>query len=95
MRYRDKLVQVLAFGGWTQDRLADLFGVSNNTVNSWVNGVFEPKDGNAKMIDEIYDELVAPYTCELEAKADKIAARLMRRQIGELPENNICKKEEK
>ena len=90
MKYDKKLGQVFAFSGWSRDRLSDLIGVSNNTMDSWVNGKSEPKGKNAELIDEIYAELVEPYVCELEKKADEIAARLLRRHVRKLLEDNVC-----
>lgn len=95
MRYDKKVYKLFAFSGWTQDKLADLMGVSTPAVNSWINGKKEPKGANAEMIDWLYAELVEPYVCELEAKADKIAAKLLKKQIGELKDDNVCELEEK
>lgn len=91
MKYGRKLVQVLAFSGWTQDRLADLLGVSTNALNSWVNGRSEPHEAHAVVIDELYAGLVEPYVCELEQKADALAAKLLRRQIRDLGNDDVCK----
>ncbi len=90
MSYKKKLDQVFAFSGWTADRLADLLQVSNQTVSAWANGHSEPKGEHAARLDEIYGELVAPYLCELEKKADELAARLLRRQIRGLGDDNVC-----
>lgn len=90
MKYDKKLHAVLVFSGWTRDRLADLMGVGNNTVSSWVNGHSEPKGEKAEKIDWMYGELVEPYVCELEAKADKIAEKMLRGQIAALPDDNVC-----
>ena len=90
MKYKEKVNKLLAFSGWSQDRLADLIGVSNVTMSKWIKGRREPKGKHAEMIDEIYAELVEPYICELEAKADKIAKGLLERQIRGLPDDNVC-----
>jgi len=90
MKYSKKLVQVLAFTGWSQDHLADLLGVSNNTFNSWVNGNSLPHQRNAGLIDEIYDKIVAPYICELERKADEVEKEILRQKIVDLPKDNVC-----
>lgn len=91
MTYTAKLYKVLAFSGWTQDRLADLLEVSTPTINSWVNGKSEPHDEHAKAIDEIHAKLVEPYVCELEQKADELAAKLLKRQIRGLGDDNVCR----
>ena len=91
MKYDKKLYKVLAFSGWTQDRLADLLGVSTPTMNSWANGKSEPREEHAKAIDKLYKQLVEPYVCELEAKTDEIAKKLLKKQIRKLPEDNVCK----
>jgi transcriptional regulator with XRE-family HTH domain len=90
MKYSTKLYKVLAFTGWTQDHLADLLNISTPTINAWVNGKSEPRHEHATMIDEVYDNLVVPYICELEQKADKIEKKLLSRQIKNLPNNNVC-----
>lgn len=92
MKSSKKLYKVLAFSDWTQDRLADLMGVSTPSVNSWANGKSEPKGRHAEMIDEIYAKLVEPYLCELEKKADELAEKLLKRQLTDLPEDNSCDK---
>ena len=90
MTYSKKLYKVLAFSGWTQDRLADLLLVSTPTVNSWANGNSEPHEDHAKIIDELYAKLVEPHVCELEAAADKLATQLLQQQIQHLPDDNAC-----
>jgi transcriptional regulator with XRE-family HTH domain len=90
-KYSAKLVQVLAFTGWTQDHLADLLDVSNNTLNAWVNGHAEPRSAHAELVDEIWHEIVAPYLCELEVRADELERKILKRKIRELPENNTCR----
>lgn len=92
MKSNEKLYKVLVFAGWTQDKLADYMGVATTTVNSWANERSEPKGEHAELIDELYADLVAPYVCELEQKADRWAKRLLRQQIRELPEDNVCEK---
>lgn len=90
MKYSKKVVQLLAFSGWTQDRLADLMGVSNNTVSAWVRGEKEPRETHAESIDWMYSELVEPYVCELEVKADKLAEKMLKEQIAGLADDNVC-----
>lgn len=90
MKYNTKLYKVLVFTGWTQDKLADLMGISTPTVNSWVNSKSEPHNKHAEFIDEIYNQIVAPYICELEAKADEVEKKILKKQIEDLPDNNIC-----
>lgn len=91
MRYNTKLYKVLAFTGWTQDHLADLMGISTPTVNSWINNKSEPHTKHMELINDIYNQIVAPYTCELEAKADEIEKRILKEKIEDLPDNNSCK----
>ena len=92
MKPNQKLIKILAFSNWTQDRLADLMEVSNMTVSKWARGKRKPKGKHAEMLNTLYAELVEPYVCELEEKADEIAKRLLRQQIQALLEDNICKK---
>ena len=77
MNYSKKLVQILAFTGWSQDKLADLLEVSNNTLSSWVNGKSQSRE-KVGVIEEIYDEVVAPYICEIEQKADEMEKKILR-----------------
>jgi Helix-turn-helix. len=91
MKYSKKLNQILAFTGWTRDKLADLIDVANGTLGSWVNGKTSPKGGHAELVDDIYDKIVAPYICELEAKADAVEKEILKQKIQDLPSNNICK----
>jgi transcriptional regulator with XRE-family HTH domain len=92
-KYPAKLIQVLAFANWTQDHLADLLNVSNNTLNGWVNGRTEPRSAHAELIDEIWGEIVEPYVCELETRADEIEKRLLKERIKHLPDDDVCKVE--
>jgi transcriptional regulator with XRE-family HTH domain len=89
-KYTTKLVQVLAFTNWTQDHLADLLNVSNNTLNAWVNGRSEPHSAHAELVDKIWREIVEPYLCELETKADEVERAILRRKIRDLPKDNMC-----
>ena len=90
MRYKQKIAKILAFTNWTQDRFADLIGVSNVSMNKWAKGRREPKGQSALLIDNIYEEIVSPYTCELESKADQAAEKLLKSQIDKLPDDNVC-----
>ena len=92
MKYKEKVGKVLAFSGWTQDRMADLMGVGNMALNKWARGKREPRGRHAEVIDAIYAELVEPYVCELEAKADEVAKRMLEGQIRALPDDNVCEK---
>ena len=38
MKTKEKVNKLLAFSGWSQDRLADLLGVSTVSVNKWCRG---------------------------------------------------------
>ena len=33
--YKKKLVRIIGISGWSRDKLADMMGVSNNTIDSW------------------------------------------------------------
>ena len=92
MKHKQKIVQILAFSNWSQDRFADLLGVGNFTVSRWLKGRSMPKERHAEIIDEMYDVLVEPYRCEMEEKADKLAEKLLRGQIAALREDNSCQK---
>jgi len=92
MKYKEKVNKLLAFSGWSQDRMADLLSVSNRTMSRWVKGRRIPRDKHAETIDEMYAELVEPFVCELEAKADALAKRMLERQIQALPDDNVCEK---
>lgn len=90
MKYSKKLVQVLVYTNWSQDKLADLLDVSNNTLNSWVKGKSEPRQKHAELIDDIYCDIVVPYICELEELADKVEKSILRRKIKNLKNDNTC-----
>lgn len=90
MKYNKKVKQILAFSGWTLDKLADLLDVSNSTMSSWSNDNSEPKGKHAEKLDAVFDKLVAPYICELEAKADEIEKEILQQKIKDLPNDNIC-----
>lgn len=85
-----KVTRILAFSGWTQDKLADLLDVSNVIVNKWVRGKAIPKGERAEKVNKLFDELVAPYVCELEKKADAVEKEILERKIEHLADNNIC-----
>lgn len=86
-----KLTKILAFTGWTQDKMSDLMDINYSTFRSWVKGDNEPREKQAKEIDRIYEEMVEPYVCELEKKADDLERRILRRKIRNLSDDNTCK----
>jgi transcriptional regulator with XRE-family HTH domain len=90
MRYNTKLYKVLAFTGWAQDHLADLLDISTPTINAWVNGKSEPHKKHQATIDNIYEQMVAPYVCELEQKADEIEKEILQQKIKDLAKDNTC-----
>jgi len=92
MKYSKKLTQILAFSGWTRSRLAQLMGVSNFAIIRWTKGRRIPRGEHAAMIDYLYAELVEPYICYLEIKADDLAEKFLKKQIAKLPDDNFCKK---
>ncbi|MDR0979708.1 MAG: hypothetical protein LBM12_00945 [Candidatus Nomurabacteria bacterium] len=84
MNYRTKLHKILAFSGWSQDRLADLLEVSNGTMSLWLRGK-KPRPAVAQVIDELYNEFVVPFIPTLEKRADEIEAVFLARRITKLP----------
>lgn len=93
MKCSKKLVQILVYTNWSQDKLADLLDVSNNTLNSWVKGKTVPRDSHSELIDEIYCEIVVPYICEIEEVTDKVEKRILKRKIKKVSDDNTCKTE--
>jgi transcriptional regulator with XRE-family HTH domain len=90
LTYKQKLSRVLAFSGWSRDRLADLLEVSNNTFNAWIGGKSEPHAKHAERIDWIYNELVQPLIPTLELMADKVEKTLLEERIEHLPDDNTA-----
>jgi hypothetical protein len=84
MKYSVKINKILAFSGWTRDRLADLLQVSNFTMGRWLRGG-KPKVESAEIIDELYGLLVEPFVADLEVRADKIEKKLLQKRIARLP----------
>ena len=44
----NKAIKILAFSGWTQDKLADLVDVSNVIVNKWARCKAQPKGDRSR-----------------------------------------------
>jgi len=90
MKYKDKITKILVFSNWSQSRFANILGVNVLTINRWKRGRRVPQGDYAEIIDRLFDELVAPYACELEEKADELAEKLLNRQIDALADDNTC-----
>jgi transcriptional regulator with XRE-family HTH domain len=88
--YKQKLIRILGVSGWSRDKLADLLGVSNNSLGAWVRGGSAPHAGHAGRVDGVYEELVGSLICKIEARADKVEKRLLSERIEHLPDNNAC-----
>lgn len=54
MKISEKLKFIKDFSGLTQEKLAQKFGVSFATLNSWINDKSSPRQKNYKTIDELY-----------------------------------------
>ena len=55
-KYSDKLKKILVCTGFSQEKLADLVGVSFVSLNAWVNEKSEPREKAKEKIDEIFAE---------------------------------------
>jgi transcriptional regulator with XRE-family HTH domain len=89
--HKQKISRILGVTGWTQGKLANLMGVDNGAVRRWQKGKPVKQAANAARIDWLYDELVAPFICEIEQRADATEKQLLKARIKALPDNNMCK----
>ncbi len=56
MQYMDKIKHIQHLTGKTQTELAELFGVSFPTINSWIHNKSTPRKGAKATIDLLYQE---------------------------------------
>ena len=74
-KYDITLQRILAVSGLSQEKLAELLGVSFATLNSWVNGKSIPRDAKKEKINVLAAEFLGSDSCDVEVlkKAKKLA----------------------
>ncbi len=77
----DKLKEILASSGWSQERLAYNLGVSFSTLNNWINGKAKPRLKAAKTIDNAYLDIVG--RTKIDRKLLEVAKNLLSLFIAE------------
>jgi transcriptional regulator with XRE-family HTH domain len=90
MNTKQKLIRLLGVTGWSQDKLADLLQVSNNTLSAWVKGKSEPHARHVAVIDKIFADLSAILP-EIDRVADQIEKDLLQTRIQHLPDDNFSR----
>ena len=93
MNYKQKLARIIGITGWSRDRLADMLDVSNGTLNRWIKGRAIKQAGRADKIDFLYKELVLPFECEIEMRANAAEKKLLKARIGRLSDGAVCRKD--
>lgn len=76
--YSEKLKRILTATGYSQEILAGKLGVSFATLNSWVNGKSEPREGARERIDIIYTDALGADSVEPERL--RVAKQMAMRQ---------------
>ena len=90
MNHKQKLNRILGITGWSQDKLADLMMVSNGALRRWLKGREVRQEVNITRINWLYDELVIPFLCDIEQKADDVEKTLLKTRIKSLADDNVC-----
>ena len=57
MKYSHKIKEILEAKDINQDKLAQQLGVTFAALNRWINADVQPRDTNARKIDELYQDL--------------------------------------
>ena len=91
MSPKHKLNRILGVTGWSQDKLADLMMVSNSALRCWLKGNDVRQAANTARINWLYEELVAPFLCDIEQKSDDVEKYLLKARIKSLSDDNTCK----
>ena len=73
--YAKKLQKIIAASGLSQEKLAEILGVSFVTLNSWVNEKSVPRENKKEKIDLVAAEFLGSDSCDPEAlkSAKKLA----------------------
>jgi transcriptional regulator with XRE-family HTH domain len=88
MNTKQKLTRLLGVTGWSQDKLADLLQVSNNTLSAWVKGKAEPHARHTALIDKIFADLSVILPA-IDRVADEVEKDLLQTRIHHLPDDNF------
>lgn len=91
MTTKHKINRILGVTNWSKGKLANLIGASNGSVWLWSKGKQQPKDQTLQKIDWLYKELVEPFICEIETRAEAAEEKLLKAKIKDLSSDNICK----
>lgn len=87
-KYSVKLKKILAASGLSQEKLAELLGVSFVTLNSWVNDKSEPREAMKEKIDIVGADFLGRDICdEEELKTVKKLAESQRFSVSRLLKN--------
>jgi transcriptional regulator with XRE-family HTH domain len=88
---KQKINRIMGMTGWTREKLARLMGVSGRSIWAWSKGQAVRLPEHAERLDWLYGELVEPFVCEIEARADAVEKKLLQDKIKNLADDNICK----
>ena len=91
MTPKQKLNRIMGVTGWTRKKMARLAGASEKSVWLWSKGRPVGQAVHAERIDWSYKEIVEPFVCEIEKRADEAEKKMLQREIKGLADNNICK----
>ena len=88
---KQKLNRIMGVTGWTRKKMARLVGASERSVWLWSKGRPIGQVVHMERIDWLYAEIVEPFICDIEKRADVAEKKMLQREIKGLADNNICK----
>ncbi|MCL2371525.1 hypothetical protein FWC63_02165 [Candidatus Saccharibacteria bacterium] len=88
---RQKLSHILAFTGWTQGKFASLLRVSGFTLRRWQRGGTIRQPHHAAEVAQLHAEIVEPFLCEIQLRADAAEKRLLKAKLKSIPDGGVCR----
>ena len=85
---QDKLKAILSSSKWTQQKLANVLGVTFATLNSWVNGNSQPRKKAVQAIEDLYLDIVGREDLDQELLSAAVSRALSKKiTVSELINN--------
>ena len=88
---KQKLNRIMGTTGWTRKKMARLVGASERSVWMWSKGRPIGQVVHTERLDWLYVEIIKPFICDIEKRADVAEKKILQREIKSLADDNVCR----